>query len=78
MQPTPMLRSLLSLTYVQERLENTTKSLFKLLKPVSLDEMWVYIAVILSLGIIKKPQYSLYWVKKTFVQHTNISTSDAT
>ena len=69
---------IISSTYVQERLENTTKSLFKLFKPVFLDEMWVYIAVILSMGIIKKPQYSLYWDKKTFVQHTNISTSDAT
>ena len=54
---------IISSPHVQEHLENTKKCLFKLWKPVSFDEMWVYITVILSMGIIKKPQYSLYWSK---------------
>ena len=54
---------IISSPHVQERLENTKKRFLKLWKPVSLYEMWVYIAVILSMGIIKNPQYSLYWSK---------------
>ena len=54
---------IISSPHVQERLENTKKRLLKLWKPESLDEMWVYIAVILTMCIIKKPQYSLHWSK---------------
>ena len=46
---------------IQERIENTKKSLFRLWQPVTFDEMWTYIAVTMLMGIIKKPELHLYW-----------------
>ncbi|XP_066918855.1 piggyBac transposable element-derived protein 4-like [Clytia hemisphaerica] len=46
---------------IQERIENTQRSLFRLWSPVTLDEMWTYIAILMLMGVIKKPEYHLYW-----------------
>ena len=46
-----------------DRIQATNRSLFKLWKPVTVNEMWVYISVISIMGIVKKPMYHMYWSK---------------
>ena len=37
---------------VKDRISNRQRSAFQLWKPVTVDEMWVYVAVIMMMGII--------------------------
>ena len=46
-----------------DRIQATNRSLFKLWKPVTVNEMWMYISVISIMGIVKKPMYHMYWSK---------------
>jgi len=47
-------------------MEIQKRSLFNLWKPVTKDEIWVYIAVLGIMGIIGKPQIHMYWTKDCF------------
>ena len=46
---------------IQERLNSTQRSMFKLWKDVDCDEIWVYICLLILMGIIKKPFCHMYW-----------------
>ena len=48
----------------QEHMDNHQRSLFNSWKPTNVDEMWIYFAVTLLMGITKKPEYHLYWSKQ--------------
>ena len=48
---------------VKERRSNRLRSDFQLWKPVTVNEMWVYVAVIMMMGIINKPNYKMFWTK---------------
>ena len=48
----------------QEHMDNHQRSLFNSWKPTHVDEMWIYFAVTLLMGITKKPEYHLYWSKQ--------------
>ena len=46
---------------IQKRMAEKERSMYKTWVDTNLDEMWVYISITSLIGIIKKPQYSLYW-----------------
>ena len=60
-----------------DRIQATNRSLFKLWKPVTVNEMWVNISVISIMGIVKKPMYDMYWSKdhmfSTPVSYTHLT-----
>ena len=47
--------------HIIEKLNNTQRSMFKLWMDVDSDDVWVYICIIILMGIIKKPYYHMYW-----------------
>ena len=47
--------------HIIERLNNTQRSMFKLWKDVDRDDVWVYISILILMGINKKPYYHMYW-----------------
>ena len=49
--------------HIIEKLNNTQRSIFKLWKDVDRDDVWVYICIIILMGIIQKPYYHMYWTK---------------
>ena len=52
---------------VQEKLNNTRRSFFHLFTDVSRDEIMIYIAIQLLMGIIQKPHYHMYWSNDNFL-----------
>jgi len=52
-----------SLPEIQERMEQTERSLFTLWKDITLDELWTYFCMQLIIGVIHEPNYHLYWTK---------------
>ena len=48
---------------IKDRISNRQRSDFQLWKPVTVDEIWVYVAVIMMMGIINKSNYKMFWTK---------------
>ena len=46
---------------IQERVAENDRTIFKTWKDTNVDELWMYIGVVLLMGIIKKPEYDMYW-----------------
>ena len=46
---------------IQERMKQSTRSLFNLWEPVTEDDIWVYFALLVLMGIVNKPTYAMYW-----------------
>ena len=51
---------------IQARVAGKHCSVYHLWKNTNKDEMWLYFAVCLIMGIVQKPEYPMYWTK----QHT--------
>ena len=52
---------LISNPEVHQRLRETSRSIFKTWKDTNKDEIWMYITVCLAMGIVRKPEYDMYW-----------------
>ena len=48
---------------IQERMKQSARSLFDLWEPVTEDDIWVYFALLVLMGIVSKPTYAMYWCK---------------
>ena len=48
---------------VIERMNESRRSLFNLWTPLTFDELWVFVDIIIMMGIIEKPHYHMYWTK---------------
>ena len=48
---------------IQERMKQSARSLFHLWEPVTEDDIWVYFALLVLMGIVSKPTYAMYWCK---------------
>ena len=48
---------------IQERMEKSARSLLYLWEPVTEDDIWVYFALLVLMGIVNKPTYAMYWCK---------------
>ena len=42
-------------------MKQSTRSLFNLWEPVTEDDIWVYFALLVLMGIVNKPTYAMYW-----------------
>ena len=48
---------------IQERMKQSTRTLFNLWEPVTEDDIWVYFALLVLMGIVNKPTYAMFWCK---------------
>ena len=48
-------------------MDESSHSLFSLWKTIDKNELWVYISILLLLGIINKPTNDMYWSKNPFL-----------
>lgn len=46
---------------IQAKISKSKRSLFKLWTPTDRDELWMYIAITLLMGVIDKPEHKLFW-----------------
>ena len=46
---------------VQEKLNKTDRSMFKLWIDIDNDDVWMYFCILILMGIIKKPSFHMYW-----------------
>ena len=56
-----------SLPEIRRRMDESSRSLFNLWKPIDKDELWVFISILLLQGIINKPTNDMYWSKDPFL-----------
>ena len=48
---------------IQARIVGKHRSVFHLWKNTNEDKMWLYFGVFLVMGVIKKPEYDMYWTR---------------
>ena len=56
-----------NLSEIRRCMDESSRSLFSLRKPINKDELWVYISILLLQGIINKPTNDMYWSKDPFL-----------
>ena len=58
---------------VQERIDTTERSLFKLWTDLTFDELWVYVGLQIIMGMVHKPSIHLYWSKEHIINTPTFS-----
>ena len=53
---------------IQERIANKNRSIYKDWYDTNIDEIWLYLTVILMMGITRKPEYHLHWSNDPFYE----------
>ena len=53
---------------IQERINKFKKSMCSKCTLTNRDEMWMYLTITLIMGIVKKPEFDIYWINDTLFE----------
>ena len=53
---------------IQARVLNKERSVYKQWTDTNLDEMWMYITITIMMGIVKKPEFDMFWTNDLMFQ----------
>lgn len=53
---------------IQENIQSRKKSMFNKWEPTNRDGLWIYMTVLLMMGIVQKPELDMYWINDSLFE----------